>query len=142
MDRKPSARDMRKKCSDTIKTMSESRTQSNQHLLGFNGRLACKKSFISAKNKKKIMQWAREMKSKTITYWKNVVFTDESKIKIIGSDDRVFVWCKTTEEWLPCCILATIKTSKTSILLWDLMSYNGVGPLITVEGSVTGTKYR
>ena len=40
------------------------------------------------------------------------------------------------------CILATVKTSKTSILEWGLMSYNGVGPRITVEGSVTGTKYR
>ena len=42
----------------------------------------------------------------------------------------VFVWCKTTEEWLPFSILATVKTSMTSILVWGLMFYNGVDPLI------------
>ena len=75
-------------------------------------------------------------------YWKKVVFTNESKIELSGSDGLVLVWCKTTEEWLSPCILATVKTSKTSILVWGLMSYNGVGPLFTAEGSVTGTKYR
>ena len=76
---------------------------------------------------------------KTMTHRKKVVFTEESKIKISGSDGCVFVWCKTTKEWLPCCIFATVKTNMTPILVWGSMSYNGVGPLIIVEGSVTGT---
>jgi hypothetical protein len=36
------------------------------------------------------------MRKKTLAYWKKVVFTDESKIKISGSDGRVFVWWKST----------------------------------------------
>lgn len=87
------------------------------------------------------MEWAREMKDKTMAYWKKVVFTDKFKIKISGSDGRLFVWRKSTEEWLPCCTLGTVKTGEASIMVWSCMSYDGVGPLITVEGSVTGTKY-
>ena len=83
------------------------------------------------------MQWAREIKSKTMAYWKKVVFTDESKILISESDGRVFVWCKTTEEWLPCCILATVKTSETSVMVCGSIAYSVIGPLITVEGNVT-----
>ena len=60
------------------------------HSLGFNGRQARKKSFISNKNKKRSMQWVREIKSETMAYWRKVVFTVDSKIKNSGSDGRVF----------------------------------------------------
>ena len=49
------------------------------------------------------------MVKKTMTFWKQVVFTDESKIKISCSDGRVFVWQKSTEEWMPTCTLGTVK---------------------------------
>ena len=58
--------------------MSESKTRSRLHLLGFNEKQARKKSFISGKNKKRRMQWVKEIKSKTMAYWKKVVWTDES----------------------------------------------------------------
>lgn len=41
---------------------------------------ARKKPYISANNKNKRMEWAREMKNKTMANRKKVVFTDESKI--------------------------------------------------------------
>ena len=47
-----------------------------------------------------------------MTYWKKVgFFTDEWKIKISGSDGRVFVWRRSAEEWMPTVIsvLAQIK---------------------------------
>ena len=88
------------------------------------------------------MQWAKEMVKKTMTFWKKVVFTDESKIKISGSDGRVFVWRKSTEEWMPTCTLGTLKTGEPSIMVWGCMSNDGVGPLVLTEGSVTGKKYR
>ncbi len=77
-----------------------------------------------------------------MTYWKKVVFTDESKIKISGSDGRIFVWRKSTEEWMPTCTLGTVKTGEAWIMLWGCMSYEGVGPLVNQQGSVTGKKYR
>ena len=58
--------------------MSESKTRSRLHSLGFNEKQVRKKSFISDKNKKRRMQWAKEIKSKTMAYWKKVVLTDES----------------------------------------------------------------
>ena len=76
---------------------------------------------------------------KTVEYWNTVVFTDESKIKISGSDGCVFVWRKSTEEWLmPCCTLGTVKTAEPSLMIWGCMSYDGVGPLAIVNGA----KYR
>ena len=117
-------------------------TRRRLHSLGYIGRQARKKPYISSKNKKKRMEWARVMRKKNLAYWKKVVFTDESKIKISGSDGRVFVWRKSTEEWLPCCTLGSVKTGEASIMVWGAMSYDGGGPLTVVEGSITGETYR
>ena len=59
-----------------------------------------KKPFISAINKKKRLLWFKKIKNKTLQYWKNVVFSGETKIKISGLDDCVFVWRTSTKEWL------------------------------------------
>ena len=57
-------------------------------------------------------------------------------------EEYVFVWQKSTEEWMPTCTLHTVKTGEPSIMVWGCMSNNGVGPLVLTEGSVTGKKYR
>ena len=79
------------------------------------------------------MEWAKVMIKRNLAYWKKVVFTDESKIKISGNDGRVFVWRKSTEEWMPCCTLDSVKTGEASIMVWGSMSYDGIGPLTVVE---------
>ena len=142
-NRRSSAKTLAKKWSASIsKTVSKRTTRRRLKSSGYYGRQAHKKPFISTKNHKKMMQWAKEMVKKTITFWKKVVFTDESKIKIGGSDGRVFVWRKSTEEWMPTCTLGTVKTGEPSIMVWGCTSNDGVGPLVLTEGSVTGKKYR
>ena len=79
------------------------------------------------------------MVNKTMTFSKKVVFTDQSKIKISGRKGRV-VRRKFTEEWMPTCTLGTVKTGEPPIMVWGLMSNDGVGPLVT-EGSFTRRKY-
>ncbi len=76
-----------------------------------------KSLLLAKKNRINRMVWAKEMKNKTLTFWKKVVFTDESKIKLSGSDGRVFVWRKSTEEWMPTCTLGTVKTGEALILV-------------------------
>ena len=51
-------------------------------------------------------------------------------------DRRVFVWRKSTEEWLPFCTLGSVKTGDASIMAWGTMSHDGVGPLTVVQGSI------
>ena len=64
---RPSA--LAKKWGSTIsKTVSVRTTRRRLKSLGYNGRLARKKPFISRKNLKKRMEWGKKMK--TMTYWK------------------------------------------------------------------------
>ena len=81
-DRRASATKLARKWSETMKkTVSAKTAKRRLNSMGYHGRQALKKPYISAKNKKKRLEWAREMKDKGMVFWKKIVFTDESKIK-------------------------------------------------------------
>ena len=64
----------------------------------YNARVPRKKSFINQKNRKLRLDFAKHHESKPDEYWKDVIFVDESKCNIFGSDRRRFVWRKPNEE--------------------------------------------
>ncbi|GFU66761.1 HTH_Tnp_Tc3_2 domain-containing protein [Trichonephila clavipes] len=61
---------------------------------GYSSRVARKKPFINIKNKKKRLEFAKTHQLKTDNFWKKVIFSDESKFNIFGSDGRRTVWRK------------------------------------------------
>lgn len=71
---------------------------------GYFRRVVKKKMRIRQENKKKRLVWCRRERSKTVNeYWRNVIFSDECKVKI-GTDRKVYIWRKVAEEWEPNCI--------------------------------------
>ncbi|GFY08730.1 HTH_Tnp_Tc3_2 domain-containing protein [Trichonephila clavipes] len=61
---------------------------------GYSSRVARKKPFISIQNQKERLEFAKAHQLKTDNCWKKVIFSDESKFKICGSDVRHTVWRK------------------------------------------------
>ncbi|GFU78654.1 HTH_Tnp_Tc3_2 domain-containing protein [Trichonephila clavipes] len=61
---------------------------------GYSSRVARKKPFISLQNQKKRLEFAKTHQLKTDNFWKKVIFSDESKFNIFGSDGRRTVWRK------------------------------------------------
>ena len=55
----------------------------------FKGKVAKRKPFISVKNQKMRLRWARIHSKWTIEQWKTVSWTDETKINQFGSDGIV-----------------------------------------------------
>lgn len=76
------------------KTVTAQTIRNVLHRANLNGRIARNKPFISKANQKKRLQFAREHRHKDFEFWKNVLFTDESKFNIFGSDGKVCVWRK------------------------------------------------
>ena len=70
-------------------------------------------------------------------------FSDECWVDI-GMDNKVFIWKKIGEDWLPCC-LAAPPTPKFSLMIWCCIrsTYDGVGTITVVNGnrSVNAEKY-
>ena len=61
---------------------------------GYNARTARKMPFLNKINRKKRIDFANEYKNKTNEFWDKVIFSDESKYNIFGSDGRHLVWRK------------------------------------------------
>ena len=64
---------------------------------GLHGRIAARKPLLRTGNKQKRLVWAKEHKEWTLDQWKSVLWSDESKFEIFGSNHRVF--CATQKRW-------------------------------------------
>ncbi len=94
------------------KIATELHTKTNQDILsqtirriiksnGCNSRAARNKPLISPINKRKRLEFALKNMHAPDNFWADVIFTDESKFNIFGSDGNVKVWWKpnTELEW-------------------------------------------
>lgn len=107
----------------------------------YHGRVARKKPFISKVNRDKRIAFATKHISEPADFWKNVIFSDESKFNIFGSDGQCYVWRKPNSELLPQNTIPTVKHGGGSVLVWGCMSANGVGNLVFVDGIMDKMKY-
>jgi hypothetical protein len=109
---------------------------------GLNGRIARRKPFISAKNRQRRLQWARDHANWTVQDWKKVVWSDESKFSRTGSDGRLYIRRRIGEEFDPRCTTATVKHGGGSVMVWAAFSTNGAGPITRIEGIMDSIMYR
>lgn len=111
------------------------------HKAGLHGRIARKKPFVSAKNKKNRLEYAHAYYTKDYEFWKNVIFVDESKFNLFGSDGRVNVWRKPNEELDPKHLRPTVKHGGGHVMVWGACSAAGVGNLCFIEGNMNKFQY-
>ncbi|KAJ4447089.1 hypothetical protein ANN_09078 [Periplaneta americana] len=64
----------------------------------FNGRVCRTKPYINEINKRMRLQFAREHVHKEENWWDVVMFADESKFNVFGSDGQQYVWYKKNED--------------------------------------------
>lgn len=112
-------------CASTIRNMLRKEN------LG--GRRCRKKPFISDVNKKKRLQFAKDHRFHEFSFWEKVLFTDESKFNLFGSDGRPYVWRKPNEELLPKNLKPTIKHGGGSVMVWGSFSAAGPGILHFID---------
>lgn len=108
---------------------------------GFNGRVARKKFWVSKTNRQKRLNFAQEYRTKKEDFWNRVIFSDESKYNIFGSDGRRMVWRKKNTEMEPQNLVPTVKHGGGSIMVWGCMSAAGVGKLHFIEGVMDHRMY-
>uniref|UniRef100_A0A1I7XVD6 HTH_Tnp_Tc3_2 domain-containing protein n=1 Tax=Heterorhabditis bacteriophora TaxID=37862 RepID=A0A1I7XVD6_HETBA len=108
---------------------------------GLNGRIARKKPLVSLKNRRARVAFAREHLTWSTADWTKVVFSDESKFNLFGSDGKKYVRRRPGEEFLPKCTIPTIKHGAGSVMVWAAFNRNGPGSLHIVEGIMDSTSY-
>lgn len=122
------------------KTVTPQTVRNRLHEAGYKGRVVRKKPFINEKNRKKRLQFARDHVNKPLSFWKNVLFSDESKFNIFGSDGRKFVWRQKSRAFEPKNLQPTVKHGGGNVMVWGSMSASGVGELV-IDGIMNAEKY-
>ncbi|CAI9553627.1 unnamed protein product, partial [Staurois parvus] len=77
--------------------------------MGFHGRAAASKPYITKCNAKLRMQWCKARRHWTLEQWRRVLWSDESRFSVCQSDGCVCVWHLPGERYLPDCIVTTVK---------------------------------
>ena len=107
---------------------------------GLKSYVARKKPCISKKNCALRLKFAKEYVSKDDDFWKNVIWTDESRF-CLRSDNRKANIIRSVGEALNS--RNTVKTFKhsSSIMVWGSFSFHGVGNLAEIDGKMDAVKF-
>ena len=108
---------------------------------GYNGRAARKKPYISEVNRRKRLQFAKEYVDMNKNCWKDVLFSDETKINVFGSDGKVTVWHKANEDLKIKNLRPTVKHGGGNVMVWGCISSTGVGEMAFIDCTMKQEDY-
>lgn len=101
---------------------------------GFKSCTPRKKPLVNKVNRQKRLAFAKEYVNKPPEFWHRVIFSDESKYNIFGSDGRIRVWRRPNDALNPKCTVKTVKHGGGGLMVWGCMASSGVGKMEIVEG--------
>ncbi len=88
-------------------------------------------------HKKARKQFAEYKQTKDLDYWNHVLWSDETKINLFGSDSVKRVWRQPGEENKDKCVLPTDKHGGGRVMVWGCMS----GEPQFIEGTMNTIMY-
>ncbi len=100
-----------------------------------------RKPLLKMMHKKARKQFAEDKQTKDMDYWNHVLWSDETKINLFGSDGVKCVWRQPGEEYKDKCVLPTVKHGGGSVMVWGCMSAAGTGELQFIEGTMNANMY-
>ena len=104
------------------------------HQIGLQGCYLRRKPLLKMIYKKARKQFAEDMSTKHMDYWNHVLWSDEMKINLFGSDGFKHVYKDK-------CIMPTVKHGDGNVMVWGCMNAAGVGELYFIEGNMNSKMY-
>jgi DDE superfamily endonuclease len=100
-----------------------------------------RKPFLSTLHKARHLTWAKAHEHWTIEDWKNVIFSDESKYNLFGSDGCHWCWRRPGEEFDKRYVRKEVKHGGGSVMAWGYITASGMGHIVCIEGNMDGPLY-
>lgn len=139
-NRRLTARNINNILSDTGISVSDRTVSRRLAQAGLKARRPRKKPFLNTVQRRKRVEWAKEHLSWSTEDWKRVIWSDETKISIFGSDGIQYVRRRPGEDLLPECLNVTVK-HPLSVMIWGCMSWHGVGRIQVLSGTINANRY-
>ncbi len=99
-----------------------------------------RKPLLKMMHKKACKQFVEDKQTKDMDYWNHVLWSDETKINLFGSDGVKRVW-RQPGEYKDKCVLPTVKHGGGRVMIWGCMSAAGTGELQFIEGTMNDNMY-
>ena len=100
------------------KNLSTSTVQRRLYETGLYDIIGVKEPLLRKQNNVKRLRLSKAYKDWTIEQWNKVLWIDESKFEIFGSNERVYMWQRVGERAATPCITPTIKHGGGSVMMW------------------------
>ena len=76
-----------------------------------------KKPLLTAKHMKRRLAWSKKYQNWTTDDWRRVVFSDETKVNIWGSDGCKYYWSRPEDTFMPHHIDVAVKHGGGSLIM-------------------------
>ena len=93
--------------------------QKQLHKYGYASRIAKKKPFISEKNRKARLRFARKHKNWNVNDWKKVLWSDESMFTLLSKLPKR-LWRLPSERFDANCMVGSVKQDKKIMVMFLL----------------------
>ena len=123
------------------KSVSREKIRRVLHKYGLGSYVPERKQLLTRRQKKKRLEWAKLHLNKSSTYWRKVLFTDESIFRTNSNRKKFGVWRFSHEKYHPRCIQTTVK-HPAQIHVWGIISPYGPGLLKKVTGTLNSNTYQ
>lgn len=113
---------------------------------GFKAHLRPRKPLIDEGTALRRLLWANNYRARTIRFWNQVIFTDESKFNRIGSDGRRYFYCRHGEASTigldPHNSKKRVQGGGGSVFVWGCITRKGVGQIRCIQGKMNADVYQ
>jgi transposase len=140
--RKPATQINREIRSEHNIFQSVSTTKRRLRDAGLFGRRPVKKPLISVKNRKARIVFAKNHLHWTPEMWSDVLWSDESKFNMFGSDGIKYIRRPIGQRFNPKYQFPTVKHGGGNVMVWGCFSRNKIGPLHRIQGVMDQIKYK
>ncbi len=122
-------------------TISEHTTRRTLKQIVYSSRRPHRVPVLSAKNRKRRLQFTQAHQNWTIEDWKNIAWSDETWFLLQHSNGRVRIWRKEHESMDPSCLVSTVQAAGGGVMVWGIFSWHTLGPLVPIEHRLNATAY-